>query len=106
MLRSVRKELKRMDPNLSPDDESYRYALVMLTACQVGPNADKIARRARMPRSEARTLTAACRRTGIFKGTRVAGGHWFKKGGGMDFWLDVCVAQGLMVRTQSSGGGV
>lgn len=99
MLKSVRKELARMDPNLDPKDETYRYALVMLTAAQVGPNADKIARRARIPRSEARKLTGDCRRTGIFKGKYIAHSGWFDKDGGMAFWLDVCVARGLMERT-------
>lgn len=89
-----------MDPNLSESDPGFKYGLVMLTACQVGPNADKIARRACLPRSEARKLAADCRRNGVFSGKYIVGAaEWFKPGGGMAFWCDVCVAQGLLKRT-------
>lgn len=105
MNRSPRAALRKMDPNLKPEAVEYPYALVLLTACAVGPNADKIARRARMPRSEARRVAADCRRRGIFKGRYIHDSGWFdKKYGAFNFWLDVAVAVGWMQRVPPEVG--
>jgi hypothetical protein len=97
-MKSVKTILREMDPNLKPDDDAYPAAAALVAAATVGTSADKIARRARIPRSKARAIAARCREAGLFAAGKISHGGWFGKDGGIAFWLDVAVAQGYMER--------
>ena len=88
-----------MDPNLSEKGSTFNIAMVLIAAAQVGPNADKIAKRTKLSRSVARKISARCREAKLFVGGKLHHGGWFdKKSGGTAFWLDVCCAEGLLRR--------
>jgi hypothetical protein len=96
---SLRKELQRMDPNLKPDDDAFNAALVLLAAADVGTNADKIAKRARISRSLSRKIVVQATEAGIFAKGKLLHGGWFdKKTGGVAFWLDVACVCGWLKR--------
>ncbi len=100
-MRSLRKVLKKMDPNLSVKDKAFNAALVLLAAAEVGPSADKIAKRAVLPRKEARQITARCRKARLFVKGQIHHGGWFDKdSGGIAFWMDVACVNGLLKRIQ------
>jgi len=102
-MRSLHKILKKMDPNLSEKDKSFNIALILLAAAEVGPNADKIAKRVDMSRKEARKITAKCRNVKLFVKRKIHHGGWLdKKSGGVAFWLDVACVNGWLRRTEPS----
>lgn len=98
-MKSLRKAIQKMDPNLSTEDEGFKIALVLLAAAEVGVNAERIAKRATLPRAVTRGLVAKCRRAGIFVKNRIEHGGWFDKtSGGIAFWMDVACVRGLLKR--------
>lgn len=90
--------VKKMDKSLAEDSEEFKIATVLVAAAQVGPNADKIAKRAKIPRSVARKYATDARNTGLFKGGKIAHSGWFDKDGALAFWMDVAVVRGLLTR--------
>lgn len=98
-MKDLRKVVRKMDPKLSEQDESFNAALVLVGAAEVGTNADKIAERTGLARKVVRGYTKRLREQGVFKGDKIACEWHDKEHGGVAFWLDVCVARGLMNRT-------
>jgi hypothetical protein len=97
---SLRKELKRMDPNLSESDESFKVALVLLAGAHVGISADKIAKRTGLSRVDTRKLVVQAKKAGIFSNGKIHHGGWFdKRAGGTAFWLDVACVRGWLKRS-------
>ncbi len=47
-MKSPRKIIHEMDPNLSEKGSTFNIAMVLIAAAQVGPNADKIAKRTKL----------------------------------------------------------
>jgi hypothetical protein len=91
-------EVKKLDPNLSESDSSFKTARLMLTAATEGVfNADVLAGLVGLPRSFVRKRIKNLRDNGVFKDGKVYC-EWFDKNGGIAFWMDVCVAEGWMGR--------
>lgn len=98
-----RREVRKLDKNLLESDPTFPTAMVLLAATAVGTNSDEIAKATELPRSQVRSIAAKARVQGIFRGGQVQHSGWFEEDGGFAFWLDVCVAQGLMNRVHRAG---
>lgn len=94
------REVVRMDPSIDLRSDSYKAALCLLASVHVGPDPEKISGftgvHPDLVGSFAERLTAS----GVWHKGRVYC-EWFDKvNGGVAFWLDVCVAQGLIERAK------
>src|SRR5256885_13590987 len=96
-MKSIRSAVKKMDKHLAESDPAFNIAMVLIAAVEVGPNSDKIAKRAHLSRSVARSITEKCKNAGIFAKGKIHHGGWFdKESGGKAFWLDVACVQGYL----------
>ncbi len=90
-------EVLRMDPKVDPDSDTFQAAVVLLCGVVVGPS--KAAAFSGYPASVTGPIVERLRTSGIWKGRQVHHSGWFDEdAGGMAFWMDVCVAEGLMQR--------
>lgn len=93
--------VKEMDPNLSEEDGAFAAAMVLIAATQVGTKADRIAKRTGLKREVVRAYNRRLREQGVFIKNGKIACEWFdKKTGGIAFWMDVSVAEGLMNRVE------
>lgn len=98
-MKSIRKVVKKMDRHLAESDPTFNIAMVLVAAIEVGPNSDKVAKRAHLPRSLTRGIFGKCRDSGIFVKGKIRHSGWFdKESGGVAFWLDVACVQGYLKR--------
>lgn len=95
----IEAEVMRLDPSLDKDSESFKAAVVMLTALKVGAVQIRIKKELGYcyPMKLISWFGYNLRKAGIWKKEKTHS-DWFGKDGGLTFWLDVCVAQGLMER--------
>ena len=97
----IRAEVKKMDPNLDARTFAFKAAVCLLSALQVGPDVDKVAEFTGFPRKTVNEFAERLIEGGVWKDGKTCC-EWFEKdNGGIAFWMDVCVAQGLMQRHQS-----
>lgn len=99
-LGDVKAEVRRMDPDLDEDDDGFKAATVLLASVVVGTNQRGLVKFTHYPAALIAKFAANLRRSGIWiKDGRVAHSGWLDKDGGIAFWMDVCVAQGLLMRS-------
>jgi hypothetical protein len=96
-LRQIKNVVHKMDDTITPDDEAYQAAVIMLAALQVGANIRRVARFTGYPIREVARIGYCLRANGIWSGSKTKC-DWFEKDGGLAFWLDVSVALGYMER--------
>ncbi len=95
---TIRKEVARLDPKLDVESDGYKAAVVLLSSLQVGPNIKRTAKFAQYPRAKVARFSRNLRKSGVWRGGKLYV-EWFEeKNGGIAFWMDVCVAEGLMAR--------
>lgn len=95
----IRREIKAMDGNLSPDDEGFKVAVVMLSSVlNEMKTAKELAAFTRYPLRFVQTTLRNLRVNGLGwqkDGTFVNSG-WTGENGGLAFWMDVMVGEGLL----------
>jgi hypothetical protein len=89
----LQKELKKFEIE-SETNPCYIPGMVLLSSLVCGPNADKIAKFIKKPRSIVRQFGKVIRTNGIWKHDKVCC-EWFDKNGGIAFHCDILVAAGL-----------
>lgn len=96
--------LQKLDPKLSPTDDGYAAAVVLLAAAKKGTLARDIAREAKYPYQLVCRFVRNYRAGGVFHQGKVRAEDWHdEETGGVGFWLDVCVGQGLVKKTFAKG---
>ncbi len=94
---NIKKEVKRMDKNLSPNSDHFKSAVILLSACIVGANKRRVAKFTGYPESFLTPRFELLRKNGVFVGGKVNGNEWSDpESGGVAFWCDVAVAEGLL----------
>jgi hypothetical protein len=93
---TILKEIKRLDPGIDHPEDMHS-AIFLLGSAIAGPNADKIQRVTKLPRLRCRQYSRTARENKIFVGSKIAA-EWYKKDGGIAFWLDCMTLDGLMKR--------
>ena len=91
-------ELRKMDPQLDMNDEAAKAALVMLAATQIGQSQTKLAKATGVHRTLVAKFAHNLKKSGIWKNGQTHANWCDKKEGGIAFWCDVLVAQGMMQR--------
>jgi len=97
-LGDVKAEVRRMDPVLDEDDEGFKAATVLLASVIVGQNQQKLVKFTGYRNTLIAKFAANLRRSGVWQKGKMADSGWFEKDGGTAFWLDVCIARGLLKR--------
>ncbi len=93
-------EVKRLDPKLNEGSEDFSTALMLLAALVLGTNEKMISRFTGLPLYFIRPRADRLRKNKIWIGNKTFC-DWFKKGyGGIAFWIDVLVAQGMLNRKE------
>ena len=94
------KEIKRLDPGISKDDDAFKTGVLLLAALQEGANMQRLAKFTGYDKSFIRVRVTRARDNGIFVGGRVHCDWFDDKSGAVAFWADVLVAQGLLARSK------
>ena len=93
-----KKVLKELDPNLSSDSEAFKAGLILLAALDVGTSVGAIRGATELPLTTVRLACRNLRSSGVFKGGKIYCEWDDEKSGGIAFWMDVAVANGLIQR--------
>lgn len=98
-LAKLRKEVQKIAPNLEPDDDAFRAAVVMFAALEHGADEDKLIAFTGEPEDFVNELGRRLRQGKIWDGKKTRA-DWFKENGTISFWLDVCTGLGFLNRTR------
>ena len=102
-LRLVKETLLELDASLAgtEEDESYKTALVLLSALACAPDTTRLAEFTQLPREFVAPIRQRMIRAQLWTESDACCDHWYVADGVFCttfFWLDVLVAQGLVVR--------
>jgi hypothetical protein len=87
-----------MDPQLDAASDTFRTAVLLLSLALVGVT--KVRSFTGYTGAFVNGRIARLRQNGILERGGAINANWFNDGGGFDFWMDVCVAEGLMERSR------
>jgi len=90
--------LRELDPNLSPDDEAYQAAEIMLGGLTVQFDTPKLAMLTGYPTEFIERIKHNLSRAKILKDGKIHSNWLDKEEGAIIFWIDLAVATGLMER--------
>lgn len=102
-LQFVKERLLEIDPSLEgrEGDESYKTALVLLSALALGPDTARLAKFTQLPREFVATTRQRMIQAELWTEADTCCDHWFVGDAvfcvGI-FWADVLVAEGLVIR--------
>ena len=97
-LTEVEADVQSLDPALDRDDEAFKVAVVLLAALQVGADVERVAEFTQFDREWLEGVAANLTASGIWQDGHTAC-SWFEEGGGIEFWIDVLVGQGLVEKS-------
>lgn len=98
----ITKEVHRLDPQLKESEDSFKTAVLMLSALSVGTEVDALVKFTRLPESFVAERVGRLKAGGVFKGDEIHVDWFDEENGGIAFWMDVAVAQGLVERTDDA----
>jgi len=100
-LKDFEKEVQHLDPNTTPEEPAFKTGVLLLSALHVGANINRLTKFTGYPKDFVRDRVKRCRENGIFVGGEVVCG-WFDENGGIAFWMDVLVADGLLAKRKAA----
>lgn len=93
----IEREVRRLDPHST--GSGFQTAVLMLAALQIGTgDVEALQRFTGFDQEFIETRATNLRRNGIWTADGKTDCAWFEKDGGIAFWCDVNVAEGLMER--------
>jgi len=92
----IRQEVKKLDPMLKEDDETFKIAEVLLSSLIVGPDVKKIGKFLDIKITPIRKWERRLRANKIWVGQEVHCDWFNKKSGSISFWMAVLCAQGFI----------
>lgn len=97
-----RQIVRKMDENTAPDSvEGHAVALLFAGARHGTRNVRELAAITGVPYESARTLARRLRSNGVWVGGKTRCNWDDPQNGGIAFWMDVCVATGMLNRVRS-----
>lgn len=93
----IKKEIMKWDPGLSPDEEGFRAAVVLVSSAHVGPNIRRLVKFTGYSYGQIAKFGHNLRKSKIWRGGRVEAG-WSGEDGGIALACDINVALGFIER--------
>lgn len=99
-LRETRATIREADPKLSPDDETFKIAVVLLGAAtgKCEHSVQSIVRFARVDADLAQRICDRAARSGLWRGGKTYANWTDAETGDIEFWLNVMEIQGIVAR--------
>ena len=97
-LDELKQTIHELDPELKETDDYFKSALVLLTALYVGPRVVAVSKFTGLPRQFVRERAARLRDSKVWVKGATQGEWRDPDNGGIAFWMDVAVAEGLLAR--------
>lgn len=97
-LTEIHDTVTELDPDLDPTDPTYHVAALLLASATVGTDPFTLAAFTGEHIEWVMQIAVRLRASGVWEDDGVACNWWDEESGGLEFWLDVLVAQGLMER--------
>ena len=103
-LDEIKTEIKKLDPNLSEDDDTFKTAVMMLSALFTGQDRQRLSDFTGLSPEFIEPREARLKENGIWVDGKIHA-DWFEGDNGVwSFWLDVNVAEGKMRRAEAEPG--
>lgn len=99
-MKEIVAEIKRMDPKLDPDGDSFKAAVCLISALNVGAKAKSVAGFTGYPMQLVKKFSSRLIGSGIWVRGKTCCGWNDANTGAIAFWCDVNVAMGLMSRSK------
>lgn len=97
-LKQIKRGIHKMDKALREDDDSFKVATILLAGLQVSPKDKEVSEFTGLPLNFVRAVGKRLRANGVWNGGKTYADWFDDKNGGIAFWMDVCVGQGLIER--------
>jgi hypothetical protein len=94
----IKEAVAELDPYLDADDPSFHVAALLIASLVVGTDPFMLAVFTGEHIEWIMQIGARWQASGIWTDEGVSG-DWFSEHGGLEFWLDVNVGHGVLVRT-------
>jgi hypothetical protein len=95
----VKKEVYRLDPVITEEDDGFKVAVILISSVIVGANIKRLAIFTHYTREYIAKVGKYFRKNQVWKNGEVDTSEWFKKEtGGVAFWMNVAVGQGFVKR--------
>jgi hypothetical protein len=100
-LEKLKAAIHASDPNITEDAEAFQAALVLLAAADMdSTSVAPLTAATGVPYALVRKFVRNLKLNGVFRGGKIHHSGWDdEQHGGIAFWMDVCVAEGLMIRS-------
>ena len=100
-LRRIKSEVHKMDPALDETDDTFATAVLLLSAISVGQNVSDLEAFTKLPATFIEPRAKNLLKAGIWKNGKTHAGWMDDETGGIAFWCDVLVAEGMIQRAPS-----
>jgi hypothetical protein len=97
-LKQIEAEVRRMDPNVEPGSDTFKTAVILLSALVVGANTRRVVAFTGYAKEEVEARATNLKQCGIWKGGKTHSDWDDPEHGGVAFWMDCCVADGMLKR--------
>ncbi len=94
----IKNAVNEMDPFLKRNSKTFRNAVMLIASTQYGPTQPKLCRLTGYSPMIVKRFLERARAGGILKDGKILHSGWFDKSGGIAFWCDVAVIEGLAKR--------
>jgi len=102
-LEEIKKEVRILDPELSEDSPDFRAAVYLLSAANLGPASGYLKTFTGFKYKEIYKWNKNAKNNGLFKNNTLYHSGWIDDDtGGIGFWLDVLILQGLIARVNDA----
>ena len=98
----INKTVQESDPALTPDDDYFKTATLLLAIASLGVELSRLAAFTKLPEGFIKPRIQRLTKNGIWKRGNLHVNWADEESGGIAFWMDVAVAEGLLARTRKA----
>ena len=97
-LSEIKKEVRHLDKNVKDGTEHSITAVILLSSLIVGTNVNQLANFTKYDRAEIVKREKNLRKNKVWVGEKIHVNWFNRRDGGIAFWCDVAVAEGMLKR--------
>lgn len=100
LLARIKADLKKSEPEMDENDESFKAAVVLLASARIGTSQSTLHKVTGYSRPQIAKFSHYLKKSGIWRGRKVYAEWADKENGVIAFWCDVLTAQGILERSR------